>query len=581
MFNRKCLVYFLLSLLFLSLIIDFSVGFRIAVSGPVEAGTGWLEGWQYRKSHVINPASGAGTNYPIKIVVHYGSGTDSGENVYLNSHCRADFGDIRFTASDGETLLDYWIEEKVDSDYAVFWVEIADNLSSSSVTIYIYYGKSDATTTSDGLGLDLWQLREYDYSSGAYPKIFFKKPGSSTLRIESPGEGPIYSRGYAFIHAKKSYLHGKKLGVRWRAYQSGYGYEYVGFVYIVDHAHFRKKTTDEFKDNDDKEHPITDYTRFCALSIKAPGGWSSWKTSTSSTLDLSSFSSDYVTILIRLKDSWYDVSSKLDIDYLQILDSSDNPLKTFHFTYSVVMEQTGTYRDYGLYRKFVDPEPSHGGWGNEEQPNQPPNPPTLNSPQANERFDPTTSVTFAWTFNDPDAGDAQSAYRFQLDDDSDFSSPIIVDTGKVSSSTSSTTQTLPSTVGLYYWRVKTWDSYDAEGEWSEARQIIVDRIKIISGGVVNLTIDVDVGGKIWYYAVYEYDNSTFDDSCGVLYLNGFEMTWDGEKWIYAFPYSTESNQMTFHITGVLDNQYGLTEINNQVGDITINWATMTIEIKKG
>ncbi|MHA1743482.1 MAG: LamG-like jellyroll fold domain-containing protein, partial [Candidatus Heimdallarchaeota archaeon] len=111
--------------------------------------------------------------------------------------------------------------------------------------------------------------------------------------------------------------------------------------------------------------------------------------------------------------------------------------------------------------------------------------------------------------------------------------------------------------------------------------IIWDRIKIISGGVVDFTIDVDVGGKIWYYAVYEYDNSTFDSSCGVLYVNGFEMTWDGEKWLYAFPYSTEGNQITFHITGVLDNQYGLTEVNNQVGDITLNWATMTIEIKKG
>ena len=168
-----------IALLLVFVLADGFLGVLLPFQIPaVKANPDWLEGWQYRKSHVINPASGAGTNYPIKIVVHYGSGTDSGENVYLNSHCRADFGDVRFTASDGETLLDYWIEEKVDSDYAVFWVEIADSLSSSSVTIYIYYGKSDATTTSDGLGLDLWQLREYDYSSGAYPKIFFKSASS-------------------------------------------------------------------------------------------------------------------------------------------------------------------------------------------------------------------------------------------------------------------------------------------------------------------------------------------------------------------------------------------------------------------
>ena len=150
----------------------------------------------------------------------------------------------------------------------------------------------------------------------------------------------------------------------------------------------------------------------------------------------------------------------------------------------------------------------------------------------------------------------------------------------MASSTTSTTQTLPSTVGLYYWRVKTWDNQDVGGDWSEARSIIVDRIKIIAGGVVNFTVDVDVGGKIWYSAVYEYDNSAFDDSCGVLYVNGFEMTWDGQKWVYTFPYSTEGNQMTFHITGVLDNQYGLAEINNQVGDIIINWAKIQVTIIK-
>jgi hypothetical protein len=113
-------------------------------------GENWLTGWTYRKSHVIQATSGAGTNYQIRITVHYGSGTDSGEHVYLNNNSRTDFGDIRFTDDDGSTLLDYWMESKTDSDNAIFWVEIADNLTASDVTIYIYYGKTDATTTSNG-----------------------------------------------------------------------------------------------------------------------------------------------------------------------------------------------------------------------------------------------------------------------------------------------------------------------------------------------------------------------------------------------------------------------------------------------
>jgi len=108
----------------------------------------WLTGWTYRKSHVITAQTGAGTGYQKQIKVHYGSGSDSGEDVYCNSHCKTDFGDIRFTDDDGNTELDYWLQEKVDNDYAIFWVEIADTLESNA-TIYVYYGKSDATTTSN------------------------------------------------------------------------------------------------------------------------------------------------------------------------------------------------------------------------------------------------------------------------------------------------------------------------------------------------------------------------------------------------------------------------------------------------
>lgn len=109
----------------------------------------WLTGWSYRKSHVIEYAANAGTLYQKKITVHYGSGSDSGEDVYMNSKCKTDFSDIRFTDDDGETELDYWLKEKTDSDNAVFWVEVADDLTSSNVTIYVYYGNASASSTSN------------------------------------------------------------------------------------------------------------------------------------------------------------------------------------------------------------------------------------------------------------------------------------------------------------------------------------------------------------------------------------------------------------------------------------------------
>lgn len=117
---------------------------------PVEASGHWLDDYEYRKSHIILNATGAGTNYQLKLTVYYGSGTDSGNSVYLDSKSQTDFDDIRFTDNDKTTLLDYWIEEKTDGDNATVWFEVRDNMTSSNVTIYLYYGKAGASSASNG-----------------------------------------------------------------------------------------------------------------------------------------------------------------------------------------------------------------------------------------------------------------------------------------------------------------------------------------------------------------------------------------------------------------------------------------------
>mgnify|MGYP000288813417 CR=1 FL=1 len=137
-------------------------------------GERWLEGWTLRKSHIIQQAEGAGTNYQVRIIVHYGSGEDSGEDVYLDGKCRTDFGDIRFTDDDGVTLLDYWMEDYVESDHAIFWVEVADDLSVSDATIYIYYGNNDAATISNGA--DTFIFFE-DFDSGLNGWTYYERVG--------------------------------------------------------------------------------------------------------------------------------------------------------------------------------------------------------------------------------------------------------------------------------------------------------------------------------------------------------------------------------------------------------------------
>jgi hypothetical protein len=116
----------------------------------------WLEGFKHRKAGLVGPVSGAGAGYQVKLTVHYGVGTDLAADVYcsrvtmdgtVHNLCRTNFGDVRFTDEAGG-LLSSFMESKVDGDNAVFWVNVAGSLSSTSQKVYVYFGKSDGVTNS-------------------------------------------------------------------------------------------------------------------------------------------------------------------------------------------------------------------------------------------------------------------------------------------------------------------------------------------------------------------------------------------------------------------------------------------------
>jgi len=162
-----------------------------------------LEGWRIRKKQTITGSTaGAQTNYQMKMTVHKGSGTDSSTDVYCDGACRDDFGDIRWTKSDGTTLLDYWMDEAnyVSGDYAVFWIEI-DSIpaSPSTVDIYMYYDNSSATSISNGSNTFLF-FDDFEYtdspsnhgwsitdgSSYISTSTDYSRRGSRSLKIDVP-----------------------------------------------------------------------------------------------------------------------------------------------------------------------------------------------------------------------------------------------------------------------------------------------------------------------------------------------------------------------------------------------------------
>lgn len=99
--------------------------------------TAWYDqNWSNRKKATIANSAGALTNYQVKVTIPY------------QRQMQPDFDDIRFTAADGKTPLDFWCESKTDSTTAIFWVEAASLSASANTNIYYYYGNAGVSTTS-------------------------------------------------------------------------------------------------------------------------------------------------------------------------------------------------------------------------------------------------------------------------------------------------------------------------------------------------------------------------------------------------------------------------------------------------
>ncbi len=102
----------------------------------------WLTNWTYRKAVTISNSGSSLTDYQVPVTIDTASLVTAGK---LLSSCN----DIRFTASDGSTVLNYWIESGCNTASTKIWVKIP-SIAVGSNTIYFYYGYSSATSASSG-----------------------------------------------------------------------------------------------------------------------------------------------------------------------------------------------------------------------------------------------------------------------------------------------------------------------------------------------------------------------------------------------------------------------------------------------
>lgn len=221
----------------------------VIISSPVSATASWYNAsWLYRNQFTVTgSSSGAVTLYQIPLTVYYGSGSDSGLTTYCSSECKANFGDLRFTAADGTTLIPYYIQSYVASTSAVVWVQLDSVPSGSGTnTFYMYYDNAAATTTSSGTNTFLFfddtstnMLGSYTstpmYSGGGGSLSYLGTPpvigtNSSSNGLDAWTFGPTVTNSRLIINERYGNQGGNgSLGAIVRMSASGmyYGVEYA------------------------------------------------------------------------------------------------------------------------------------------------------------------------------------------------------------------------------------------------------------------------------------------------------------------------------------------------------------------
>jgi len=316
--------------------------------------------WNYRKSHdITGSTAGNQTNYVMSITVINSTGSDSGATIYMDNKARSDFGDVRFTwynlTSGEEQECDYWMEESYTGNNATFWVEIPEISNVTNNKIYIYYGNSTVTTTSNGAntfvlfsdnGVIGWTIDSRTWDTidvgGDYGNVLRSPvPDSSSVgechKDFSPTLNKFELKYDVYMRVEKygTWVHDHRVVVQ--ADTNNYAREYY-----LDQAASGTTVVEPNASITGVEGGITEvYVN-----------------------DVHSYSSQ----------TWYTMTMRVDGSNFELLED-DETVWSESWDQSISFSQVRlwsrrvrSYYDNFRLRKYVSPEPSHGSWGSEETP---------------------------------------------------------------------------------------------------------------------------------------------------------------------------------------------------------------------
>jgi len=191
--------------------------------------------WGYRRAVAVsNPAGVALTGYAVRVDL---------DGSFDFGRANADGSDLRVTAGDETTLVPFWIEKWDSAAMAAsIWVQVP-SLPVEGTTVYLYYGNSVATSTSDGGatfdsydGFENHAVGSTPVSAAVNPGQWARSPANPVLAEGPPGSWDDHGATFASV------IRDERVG-EFRMYYHGFsfnGVHQIGMATSLDGENWTK-----------------------------------------------------------------------------------------------------------------------------------------------------------------------------------------------------------------------------------------------------------------------------------------------------------------------------------------------------